>query len=287
MEENSILQSASNENGSLLSWLIFTVKGFVFPCFSPSFYKTSSKKKLPGVIAFFFLFAFVITFVPTLQVVFAMRGVGNEIQGAYERGEFPTIIIEDGLAKVDGHQPFVFENKRTIVAIDTTGGMNEIDTRSYSEGILLTRTEIHFVNEDGYRVLPLSDLNTKFGNPIVLDKAHVLDLWKAFSILIAILAFVGILIWNSLVRLAYIALIGLVIWGIVSLIKKGVGFSPVLITGILANVPVIYLKFLLELANISFFTLYTMLLIVAWSLALWVSLKNNKVNEIENPVIVK
>jgi hypothetical protein len=287
MEENSILQPAGNEskeNGGFLSWLIFAVKGFIFPCFSPSFYKTASKKNLVGVIAFFFLFAFVITLVPTFQVVIAMYGVGTEIQGAYERGEFPTIVIEDGIAKVDGPQPFVFEDNRTIVAIDTTGGMNEIDTRSYSQGILLTRTEIHFVNEDGYQVLPLSDLNKEFGNPAILDKAQVLDLWKTVSLWITILAFAGILIWNSVVRLAYIALAGLVIWGIISLIKKGVGFSPVLTTGILANVPVMYLKFILSLANISFFTLYTILLVIAWSLALWVVLKKNNVDGIENPM---
>lgn len=288
MEENSIREVTGDEfveDGGFLSWLVFTVKGFIFPCFSPSFYKTASKKSLVGVIAFFFLFAFVITLVPTFQVVNAMFGVGTEIQGAYDRGDFPTIVIEDGIAQVDGQQPLIFEDNRTIVAVDTTGKVNEIDTQSYSQGILLTRTEIHFVNEDGYQVLPLSDLNTEFGNPIVLDKAQVLDLWQTVSIWIAVLAFVGILIWNSLVRLAYIALIGLVIWGVVSLIKKGVGFSPVLITGILVNVPVMYLKFLLKLVNISFFTLYTMLLVVAWSLALWIILKNNIVDEIENPMI--
>jgi hypothetical protein len=287
MEENMIQStvSESKENDGFISWVIFTIKAFIFPCFSPSFFETASKRNLIGAIAFFFLFAFVITFVPTLQVIIAMRGVGSEIQGAYERGEFPAITIEDGIAKVDGSQPFVFESDRTLVAIDTTGKVNEIDTRSYSKGILLTRTEIHLVNEDGYQVLPLSDLHTEFGNPIVLDKTQVLDLWRTVSIWITILVFIGILIWNSIVRLAYIALIGLVTWGIVSLMKKGVGFSPVLITGILANVPVMYLKFLLSLVNISFFTLYTILLIIVWALALWTVLKTKNADEMEKPMV--
>jgi hypothetical protein len=296
MEENTIQSTVneSKENDGFISWVIFTVKSFIFPCFSPSFFKTASKRNLIGVIAFFFLFAFVITFVPTLRVIIAMRGVGSEIQGAYERGELPTITIEDGIAKVDGSQPLVFESNRTLAAIDTTGKVNEIDTRSYNKGILLTQTEIHLVNEDGYQVLPLSELNIEFGNPIVLDKTQVLDLWRTVSIWITILAFVGILIWNSIVRLAYIALIGLVIWGIVSLMKKGIGFSPVLITGILANVPVMYLKFILSLVNISFFTwytillfftLYTILLIIVWTLALWTVLKTRNADEMEKSMV--
>lgn len=288
MDEISVFQPAGNEskeNGGFQSWLTFMIKGFIFPCFSPSFYRAASKKSLIGGIAFFFLFAFVITFVPTIQLFIAMSGVGSEIQGAYERGEIPNIVIEDGIAEVDGTQPFVFEDNGTIVAIDTTGEMNEIDTRWYSQGFLLTQTELHILNENEYQVLPLIDLNNDFKNPIVLDKANVLDLWNTVLIWITIIVFVGILLWNSIIRLAYIALIGLVIWGIVTLMKKGVGYSPVLITGILAIVPVTYLKFLLSLANISFFTLYTLLLIVVWSFALWVVLKDYVVDQSEKPMV--
>jgi len=163
--------------------------------------------------------------------------------------------------------------------------MKEIDTQSYSQGFLLTRTELHIVSEDGYQVFPLIDLHESFGNPIVIDKDQALSLWKTVSAWITILALVGIFIWNSLVRFTYITLIGLIIWGIVSIKKKGVGFSPILIVGIYANVPVIYLISILKLVNFRFFTLYTMLLVAIWVIIVWVVLKDNEVDETEDQIM--
>ncbi len=286
MVETTALPQNDNENkkdGGFLSWFIFMAKGFIFPCFSPSFYKTASRKRLITPVAFFILLGIIITFVTTIQVVVAMNKFGNEIQGAYERGEIPTIVIEDGIASVDGPQPMIFEDDRTIFAIDTTGKITEIDTRNYSEGFLLTRTEFHVVNDDGYRVILLNDLHQRLGNPIVIDKTQTSNLWKKISFGINVFAFIGILIWNSLFRFTYTVLIGLIAWGLTSIIRKGIGFSPILITGIYATVPVIYLKFLLKLVNIKFFGLYTLLLIAIWALALWSILRNTE-EKIEVPL---
>ena len=71
----------------------------------------------------------------------------------------------------------MIENGRQIIAVDTTGMTKEIDTVRFSEGFLLTSDEFHLVNEDGYQVIPLSDLNNTFGNPIVLDAASVTGFW--------------------------------------------------------------------------------------------------------------
>ncbi len=84
-------------------------------------------------------------------------------------------------------------------------------------------------------------------------------------------------------RFAYIMLIGLPVWGIVSLNKKDVSFSLILSTGIFATVPVIYLKFLLDLANVSFFSLYTILFLIAWGLALRAVFKEPK----ETPALIR
>ena len=286
MQEHSTIQPRGNESGeygAVLTWLIFTAKGFIFPCFSPSFYIEAVKKGLLNAIVFFAIFALGITFVPTIKVYVAMRGIGEELRGAYDRGEFPTIVIKDGLAQVDGPQPLIFEDERNLFAIDTTGGMIEIDTRAYSQGLLLTQTEIHYVNEDGYEVIPLTDLHELFGNPIVIDKSQAVTLWRSVSIWVNILTFVGILMWNSLARFAYIALVGLLIWGIVSIIQKGTGFGPILIAGVFAHVPVIYLREILKLVNISFITLYSILLFGIWGMALWVVLRKNDDERTESP----
>jgi len=78
MEEHSVLESAGNEgkdNGGFFSWLIHTVKAFIYSCFSPSFYKESIKKSLINAFLFFIIFALVITLMQTFLVFFAMGGV--------------------------------------------------------------------------------------------------------------------------------------------------------------------------------------------------------------------
>lgn len=287
MPENTNYQNNGNESKeseSFLVSLISFVKGFIFPCFSPSFYKTVSKKRLIGPVVFFSIFALVLTSITTLQLVFGMDAIKSVIQGKYERGEFPTIIIENGIARVDGPQPFISESKWTILAVDTTGAMREIDTQKYNQGMLLTRTEIQVLNQNGYRTIPLKNLNESFGNPIVIDKAHALSFWSIATLWITILVFVGVLIWNSLFRFGYLVLLGLAFWGVVSLRQKGIGFSPIMIVGIYANVPAIYVWSILKLVKINFCGMYTLLLVVIWVLALWVVLKK-KVDNVENPEV--
>ncbi|MCP4367315.1 MAG: DUF1189 domain-containing protein [Deltaproteobacteria bacterium] len=277
VQQNMVNETESKER--LLSRFLFFIKGLVYPCGSGSYYRAASEKRLLWGIVFFFFFALVITVVATFRVSFALYQLGGEIKGAYEREEFPTIVIRDGIAQVDGPQTLVFEDRRNIFAIDTTGDMDEIDTRSYSQGILLTRTELHVVSDEGYEVMSLDDLNKSFGNPIVLDKDQALELWKTASLWLMVLASVGILIWNSFIRFAYIVVLGLVVWGIVSIIRKGVNFSPILIVGILANVPVIYLRFILKQLNVNFFSLYTILLVAVWAFALRAVFKTSNVEE--------
>ncbi|MCH7662363.1 MAG: DUF1189 family protein, partial [Chloroflexi bacterium] len=232
MGASSTLPSTENEAevyDRVLSWLIFTAKGFIFPIWSGQYYKIAAKKNLISAVAFFLVFAIGITIVQTYNISVAANFVGDEIQAAYERSEVPTIVIENGIARVSGPQPLVFAEDRSIFAIDTTGGMNEIDTRLYSQGILLTRTELHILNEDGYDVIPLMDINQIFGNPIVIDKTQAISMWNTVAFWINIISFLGLLIWNSLIRFGYIVILGLVIWGIVSIKRKGIGFSPILI----------------------------------------------------------
>ena len=274
MEDSLIIQDEENESEKgLLPGILWLLKGFVFPCWSRIFYKKASQKRVLIAVLFLLIFAFVQTSITTVQVAIAMNNIGGELKGAYEREELPSIIIEDGVARVDGQQQYISSFERTILAIDTTGNSQGIDTKLYSQGTLLTHNEIHFVDETGYQVIPLSELNEIFGNPIVLDKTQVLELWNNIALIINIAAFFGVYIWNTLVRIAYIALLGLLVWGVVSRKHKEVGFSQILITGIYANVPTIYLMFLLKKIGISFCSLDIILLIIIWAFAMRIVLK--------------
>ena len=265
------VNTQENKEG-FASRLLFFLKGFVYSCFSGSFYRQAVRKRLLGAVVFFLVFTFLMTVISTAQLGIEMYQAGDEIRAAYARGEIPVIEIRDGVAYVEGDQPFVWADKRRIIAIDTTGAIQKIDTRAYSQGILLTRTALHALSKDGYQVIPLKVFHESFGNPIILDEAHVLHLWKIFVLAFVLLAFVAFWVWNTLIRFMYIALLGLVIWGLVSL-KRKIGFAPILITGLYAVVPVIYLRFVLGLIHVDFPGLYTLLLLVVWGLALWVVLR--------------
>ena len=128
--------------------------------------------------------------------------------------------------------------------------------------------------------MPLIELHEVFGNPIVLDESRALQIWDTVSVIINWIVFIGLSLWNSLIRFAHIALTGLVIWGIVSIKRSGTSFSPILITGVYANVPAIYGHFLLGKIGFAFLGLYSILLVVIWAIALRVTLKESLLEDI-------
>jgi len=249
-----------------LTWML---KGLLYPCWSGSFYRTTTRRRLIFALIFFLLFAFLLTFVSTIRIALSTSELGAEIETAFKRGEFPTITVRDGIAFVDGPQPLVIVDEgRKFFAIDTSGKFQEIDLSRYSEGFLLTKTSLHILDDREYRQMPLNELHEVFGNPIVLDELQVLEIWDTVALFINWIVFFGLSLWNSLIRLAHIALTGLVIWGIVSIKRSRTSFGPILITGIYANVPAIYGHFLLGKIGFAFLGLYSILLIVIWAIAL-------------------
>ena len=113
----------------------------------------------------------------------------GQIQQAFADGEIPEITISNGIAEVSGEQPFIMldgadaNGQSMFVAVDTTGKIKKIDT-GYSQGFLLTRTELHVVNpQNGYQVVPLSDINTMFSqDPIIINAQTTSQAWGVMSI---------------------------------------------------------------------------------------------------------
>lgn len=272
-ENNNILQEKNETEEGFLPNIKWLLKGFTFPCWSRSFYKEAIRKRFLFAFIFFLFFVFVLTSITAIQVAISLKNVGFEITGAYERGEFPSITIEDGIARTDGQEQYIFTDKRTVVEIDTTGNSQGIDTSAYSEGFLLTHDEFHFVNDDGYQVIPLLEMHEYFGNPIILDKSNILNLWQKVALIIDLTVFIGGFFFNILARFAYIALLGLIVWGIISIKHQGIDYKIILITGIYADVPASYLFFLLKKVSITFCGLKPILLIVIWAIVMWYLLK--------------
>lgn len=277
MDDHLILSSEEKDLTENPTDLVWFLKGFVNPIWSRVYYREASRKRVITALLFLCLFAFVQTSITTIKVAWNMSKFGREIEVSYEKGDVPLIVIENGIATASGGGEFIYEQNRQIVAIDTNGQMETIDTHFYSEGFLLTQTDLHFLNEDGYQTIPLTSLNEIFGNPILLDAEHVLGLWNKLSVIIDLVVLVGAFLWHSMIRFFYTAILGLIIWGAVSIKNKDIPYGKILIPGIYANIPTIYLVFVLKQINFNFLFLHTIILVIIWSVALRAVIKPDNI----------
>jgi hypothetical protein len=241
--------------------------GSVLSCFSPTFYYHAVRHRVIGAVGFLFLFGMVITGLQMGNLIVSFMPFRAEIAQAFEAGNFPEITISNGEATIHGPEPFVvFDEDRTLAVLDTTGEYTPeaLISRGYNDAILLTESAVVIFDEDGLDITELGDLHLLFGDPIEVN-AKIVQRWLNWFLVIA---FIGLAIWNTLVRLAYLALVGLIVWGIAALIRRGTNFRPVYITGLYVIVPTFYARFLLAQASLSFFGLFTLLLLPLWTIAL-------------------
>lgn len=284
------IEDNSNNIGCLGQIGLF-LSGIILPIGSSSFYRKVAKKSVGSAILFFVFFTVVISFLVTIKIAISAFSVIESIETAFEDGDVPEITIQNGIAEVSGEQPFILINapdasgQMMFVGIDTSGDITEINSYYY-QGFLLTRTELHMITpQNGYQVVPLADINTMFEkDPIVIDAESVSQLWATFSTIFVIVAFFFLVLWHVIVRLMVISMIALIIWGIVSLLKPNTGFGPVIITGLYAIVPAIYLSHLFSRSNISFLGLQTFFLLIFWIFGLLVNLVDIKFFTEEQPL---
>jgi hypothetical protein len=258
--------------GGLLAWL---GAAFVLPVFSATFYYRAARSRLIYAMAFFFLFALVLSSVQTLGVVRGTIQTGQEIRRAYSTGKFPVIQIEAGEAIVEGPQPYILvDEERTFIAVDTSGIYTDIDTERYEQGLLLTKRSLIYLTSNGeYQKLPLRDLQLAMNaNPIVLDAEGVSSLWTIFSAFTALATLFGLLLWNTFARLTTLLAAAMVLWGITMVVKRETRFAEVLAPGIYAVVPAVYASNLLQQVGADFLGLFTLLLCLFWAAGLFLAL---------------
>jgi hypothetical protein len=290
MEEHTTPEAQSNARGSGAGCLGETgwfFSGAVLPMGSLSFYRRAAQKSVGGAILFFIAFTLIISALSTIAFGVAMYSVRDGIREAYAEGGIPEIIISRGVAEVKGEQPFILldaadaNGRYTLVAADTTGRLTEIDTSRFDQGILLTRTELHVLNrQNEYQVLPLTQLHAMFErDPIIINAGTVSRLWGTMSIIIVILAFIFLALWHTVVRLMIISMVALILWGIISLMKPNTGFGPVIITGLYAIVPAIYLSRLFSRSEVWLPGLQTLLLLGFWVIGLMANFMDVKTDD--------
>lgn len=248
--------------------LIWLLKGFYQPLYKLDFYRRALNKRVLTAIVFFVLFGIVLTFISTLRLYYSvMSTIPRNIRDAYEEGRVPEIVIEDGIASVSGDQPYVLENSQgTFTALDTTGKYQRIDSSRYAQGLLLTRDELHILTTTRYQIMKLSDLQRILGaNPLVLDQEGAVKISQRAIGLLSILIFIMYGFWNSIAWLIFMCFLALIMLGIARIIGSRAEFNHVLILGIYAFVPVVYLTLLLDLINFRFSLLRILLLLSVWT----------------------
>ncbi|MBI3163794.1 MAG: DUF1189 family protein [Chloroflexi bacterium] len=256
-----------------IGWFL---SGAVLPFSSLSYYRKAAQKSVGSAVLFFVVFTLFISTLSTISIAISLfSGIGS-IQQAYVDGDIPSITISNGNAVVDGEQPYVLVDgpdetgQNMFVGVDTTGIYTEIDPDIYYQGFLMTETELHMLTpRNGYQSFPLSDLNTAFEkDPIIINADTVSQAWVFISLLIVIFGFIFLAFWNTIIRLMIILVIALFMWGIVTLLRPKTGFEPIIITGLFAIVPAIYLSYLFERVTLRFPGLQTFFLLVFWTIGL-------------------
>jgi hypothetical protein len=287
-------QPGKKANGAgCLGELGWFFSGAVLPMGSFTYYRKAAGKSVGSAILFFIILTLVISTLATISAGIAMFSVMNGIQKAYADGDVPEITITNGVAEVDGPQPFILfdetgaSGERILVATDTSGEITEIDTRLYDQGFLLTRTDLHILNQqrNDYQVVPLTELHTLFEqDPIIINAQTVSQAWGIMAAVLVVVVFIFLVLWHTVLRLMIISMMALIAWGIVSLIRPKTGFGPIIITGLYAIVPAIYFSHLFSRSGLSFPGLQTFFLVIFWVIGLVVTFTDTKFFNEDRPL---
>jgi len=294
MQENPIPESQTEKksNAGCLGEVGWLLSGAVLPLGSFAYYRKAAQKSVGSAILFFIIFTLVISVLSTISLGVTIFSAIQGIQQAYAAGDVPEVTISHSVAEVNGTQPFILfdgadaNGQSILVALDTTGEITEIDSRRFDQGLLLTRTELHILNrQNGYQVLPLSELHTLFArDPIIINAQTVSQAWGVMSMIIVALAFIFLVLWHTVARLMVISIIALILWGIVSLIRPNTGFGPIIISGLYAIVPAIYLSHLFSRSGLGLPGLQTFFLLLFWVIGLVVNFADLKFFNEDRPV---
>ena len=266
--------AADPNQGSITSELAWVGRGFFQPLYSLKFYRAAVQKSLIDAILFFAVFGTLLTIYSAINLSRNLSSAADDIEQAFASGEFPEITITNGLATVRARQPLILlEGEGSVVIIDTSGAYQTIDTSRYFQGFLLTRNSLHVYLDGEYQVVQLADLNSAFGNPIVINRDTALDFWRSFTSIFSVAAFIGIGLWNLVIRLMWLIFLAVLVWGLLSAFNMQSDYVQVLTIGIYALVPAVYISFLLGLIGISFCGFQTGLLLVIWVVVARMGLK--------------
>jgi len=242
---------------------------------SAAFYQQAVRQPVARALFFFVLLACGLTTLQALGLLIGLAQAGYGLWQSFETGDFPVITIENGVASTTEHRPYVFvDDGVTMAVIDVTGRHVAINPNQYRQGILLTRTRLVILNQQGQlQRLPLSDLNAAFNrDPLVIDGALAAQGWAIVSVVVLIVMVLLYLTWHLLLRLIYLLLLALPMWGAAALLRPGTDYGKVLITGVYALLPALAAVYLIGF-EFRFPGMFTLLFGTLWGVGLYLAVR--------------
>jgi hypothetical protein len=239
--------------------------GLVLSGCSPSFYYHAARRHVMTAVLFFMLFGLILAGVVTGQVVYAMRPFREEVNAVFVEGKIPPITIANGEATVHGPEPFVaVDDGRNLVVFDTTGQYTGEELDDYQSGLVLTKTKLVSIDDQG------NVQTTPFNLPFLRQRTIQINARLVQQILngVQVSVFLGLTFWHVGVGLLYLGSLALIIWAVATQVKPGIGLGSVLTTGLYAAVPATYAHYLLDRVDIDFLGLFSLLLLAGWAVSL-------------------
>ncbi|MCB9420194.1 MAG: DUF1189 family protein [Ardenticatenaceae bacterium] len=264
-DETLLPEDVLKENGrSKPAWWQIWGSGLVLSGCSPSFYYHAARRRLTAVL-FFVLFGLILAGLQTGQVVYAMRPFRDDVNAAFDEGKVPAVTIANGEAVVHGPEPFVaVDDGRNLVVFDTTGQYTGEELGDYESGLVLTKTKLVSIDDNG------NIQTTPLNLPFLRQRTIEINAEVAQRILsgLQVTVFLGLAFWRVILGLIYVTMLALVVWFVADQVKPGIGFGPVWTTGLYAAVPAAYAHYLLDRVDIDFFSMFTLLLLAGWVVSL-------------------
>lgn len=271
--------SDNNEIGQeTVNNLIWLAASFVLPLVSPNFYHTASRRKLRYSALFFAILMFSVSTLTILSISFNLNRTQEELIQAYDQNSIPVIIIENGITVVQGDEPVVFiDGEGALFAADTKGTIKEIDKEKYITGILLTKRDLHILNNTDYQIIPLTEIHEAFGtDQILIDKSWIMDTMGSVISIIVIFFSGAVLLWNFPGRIIYLLLLSGLIYNWLDNSENKPNFKVVFSMGLYASLPSIFFSHLFGLIGFQPALLQSILLVTFWGIGIYISNKESE-----------
>jgi hypothetical protein len=258
--------------GRQLAWF---GAGFVLPFYNIDYYLGAIRKPLRSALVFFAALMTLVAALTTVRLTRTFENIREQTIQAFQDGELPIITIEDGVASVDGEDPFILKDPSGFfVAVDTKGELTGSSMLDDFGGMLITDTQLRSYRNGTFQAIELINYNYAFNrNPIVLDDALVDQIFGTVSIIYLIAGGIAVWFWDVVFWLLFLVMVTFFIWGPIARAIPTFTFGAVLTIGIYAHLPAYVVNHILNLFDVAIVFQYTILLMVFWIGGLYLVLR--------------